>query len=109
VSVIYAQHFQGAGGGALGFGPVAVGMVFMARGVPVTSYPSNPAPTPFATSYSAPTQLGTIGTTYSVTAVIPDPAANPNVPGASPGDQVTLSDGVGTIAASQLSQFYRVS
>jgi len=83
---MYAQYFQGAGGGALGYGPVAVGMRFtprsdsIHRGVP-----------PF----------GVQGNVYVVTALIPDPSGNPNVPGEYDNDQITLSGTVDTSTPSQ--------
>ncbi len=80
--MVYAQYYRGGGGGALGYGIVGVGMAFTPRsngilkGVP-----------PF----------GVMGNSYVVTAVIPDPTGNLNVPGEYPNDQITLSGAVDSV------------
>jgi len=101
--VIYAQYFQGGGGGVLGFGPVAVGMVFTPR--------SNG-------KFKGVAPFGVIGTPYSVTGLIPDPTGNPNVVAEYPGDQITLTGAVdatwwpnatATVSSDWLENAYRIS
>lgn len=109
-SQIYAQYFQGVPP-ILAFGTVSVGNVFVYRGFPAAQGTTNPAPTPFLSSYVAPTAWGVQGTSYTVTAVTPDPAGSggTNVGGvqsSSPGDTVTLSGGIGVINASGLMAAY---
>ena len=88
--MIYAQFYQGryASTAVCGYGWVGVGAVFQSAG-------GTPG-------------VFTVGTLYTVTAVTPDPAGNPNVPASYPGDTVTLTT-LGTIPASSLANGYRVS
>jgi len=101
-SQIYAAYFQGPyqAGSVLTPGLVVVGMVFTP--LPVASLP-----------ISVP--WGVLGGTYTVTAVTQDPPpmqggnGNPSVLASYPGDQITLSGGVGTVSAATLVHAYRVS
>ena len=87
---MYAQYYQGpyAAEAVLGYGPLAVGMVFTAGG-------GNPG-------------VFTAGTPYTVTAVAIDPHGNSAVAGSYPGDTVTLTT-LGMLPASALANAYRIS
>lgn len=106
---MHAMFYQGTSPPyQLAMGPVTVGQTFTCVGLPATylgSGPSNPAPVPFTAASVAPTAVGVVGSSYTVSALIADPARNPNVAGSCPGDQVTLST-IGTISTAQLVQFY---
>ena len=98
---LQASYFQGVGSAVtLAPGPVAVGQVYTPRGVPSAQGQYSAAPTPFASSYVAPSPLGTIGVIYTVTALLPDLTGNI-------GDQVTFST-LGTIQTSAMTQLQRL-
>ena len=127
---IQAYYRQGATSGAgqdtggLILGPVAVGQTYAACGLitdgsarqwvynfagSAWALAGSFAPTPFAplampAAVVTPTSPPTV---YTVTAVTPDPFGNPSS-GAAPGDTVTFST-IGTINASNMNQFSRVS
>ena len=106
-------------------------MVFQGVNPTGTLYPTtlslgpqvNPTSRPMAAKYSIGVyQVATPlvpGTQYTVQAVIRDPLANPNDPGAhpsnydnwvnDPGDLVTLSGGIGTVSALVLATALRIS
>jgi hypothetical protein len=90
---LYAFYYQGPyqAGSVLTPGAVCVGMVF-------TPLPTGSTSVPW----------GVLGSDYTVTAVAPDPHGNPSALASYPGDQVTLSGGVGTVSASTLASAYRV-
>ncbi len=98
---LQALYFQGVGSAVtLAPGPVAVGQVYTPRGIPSVQGQFSAAPTPFASNYVAPFPLGTIGVSYTVTALLPDPSGNI-------GDQVTFSGAIGTIQTSAMNQLQR--
>jgi hypothetical protein len=88
---------------------ISVGQVLVNVGLPAGPLGSgygNSAPVPFTAATAAATAVGTVGTSYNVTAITPDPARNQNVAGSYPGDTVTLDGGIGAISTAQLVQFY---
>jgi hypothetical protein len=129
ITALYLQGLNAPAGPS--FGPVAAGMTF--EGVqptgslwPPTSYMgplvnavSRPGAMKYASGiYQVATPL-VPGTQYTILAVIRDPVANPDDPGAhpinidnyvnDPGDQVTLSGGIGTVSALVLATALRIS
>ena len=132
MTMISALYLQGRNAPAgPGYGPVAAGMVFQGVNPTGTLYPPTSSLGPEVNAVTRPNaaqypsgiyQVATPlvpGTQYTVLAVIPDPLANPNDPGAhptniddyqnDPGDQVTLSGGIGMVSALVLATALRIS
>ena len=125
--VIIAQYFQGANAATavLAPGPVGVGMTFLAIQPAGTLFPPTSELGPLVNAGQYPiatyqvTSPFTLGTFYTVTAVIRDPMANPDDPGMhnpniddhvnDPGDTITLSGGIGTVSALVLAFTRRVA
>ena len=90
---IYTQYWQGLGNAeTLEYGIVTVGQVYTPRQFASTGLP-----------------WGTLNTAYTVTAVSRDPNGNANVLAEYPGDTVTLSGGIGVVAANTFTSAYRLS
>ncbi len=124
--MIFTAYLQGKTASyGLAFGPVGVGMTFLAMEATGTLVPTTSSLGPLVnagqyalSAYQAASPF-IPGTLYTVTAVIPDPLANPGDVGAhptniddhvyDPGDQVTLSGGIGTVSALVLSTTLRIS
>ena len=109
---MHAMIFNGAAPPyTLQMSKITVGQVLVCVGLPsgpLGSGPSNPAPTPFTAASAAATAVGSVGTSYNVTAITPDPNRSRTVAGVSvtidadgiyPNDTVTLDGGIGAIDA----------
>ncbi len=132
MTTITALYLQGPNTPAgPSYGPLAAGMVFKGVNPTGTLYPPTSSLGPKVNAVTRPNaaqypsgiyQVATPlvpGTQYTVLAVIRDPLANPDDPGAhptniddyqnDPGDQVTLSGGIGTVSALVLATALRIS